>query len=147
MSESPSSSNPAPIFGARTLVVLASVLLGGMLLQSILAIVDRHRVSKLEAFSENTAVGDSVFFKIPSPTPAAPLPVVRIGGETLVTASYDKFPCRDTKMVPVARDPVTKLTVYQCRDLPPDTAREPNRYVKTAPNEYLPLRRASGAGF
>ena len=139
MHESTSSTGPAPVAGARTLKLLGGCLLLGLLLQAVLARVDRVRSETLETFSETTAVGDHIFYPVPSPPPDPPSVVARVRGEALVPVSYAKFDVRDTKMQASARDPVTKLTIYTCRASLPDAGGEMLYFVKTAPNEYLRL--------
>ena len=128
------------MLGARAAAWLGGVLLFGMLLIAILARLDRARLASLEKFSETTAVGDRVFYTLPSPLPKTPAVVVRVRGEPLAPVDYMKVDCRDTKMHPVARDPGTKLTIYEGRE--PQTDADGGRlfFVKTAPNEYLKLR-------
>ena len=140
MHESTSSTEPAPLAGARAFKWLGGCLLFGLLLQTVLAWVDRGRSETLEAFSETTAVGDHVYYPLPSPLPDPPTVVARVRGEALVPVNYAKFECRDTKMQASARDPVTKLTIYTCRTSPPDGGGEMLYFVKTAANEYLRLR-------
>ena len=146
MRESNSSPEPAPVFGARTVAWLGACLLFGILLQTVLARIDRSRVQTLENFSETTAVGDRVYYPLPSPLPAPPAAVARIRGEALVPVNYAKFECRDTKMQPSARDPVTKLTIYECREPPADAVEGKFYFVKTAANEYLRLRASKQTG-
>ena len=140
MSEPPSTAEPAPILGARTLAWLGGILLFGMLLLAILGRVDRARLASLEHFSETTAVGDRVYYTLPSPLPKTPAVAARVHGEALAPVDYAKFECRDTKMQPVARDPDTKLTIYTSRASLPEGGGEMLYFVKTAANEYLKLR-------
>lgn len=119
---------------------LGGVLLFGMLLLAILARIDRSRVAALEHFSETTAVGDHVYYTLPSPLPKTPAVVARVHGEALAPVDYAKFECRDTKMQPVARDPDTKLTIYEGREPLNDADGGKLYFVKTAANEYLKLR-------
>ena len=142
MSESKTPAEPAPMPGARAAAWLCGFFLFGMLLLAILARFDRARVTSLEKFSETTAVGDRVYFALPSPLPKTPAPVVRLAGESLVPTHYTKFQCRDTKMKPVARDPDTKLTIYESREPLPDADGMKLYFIKTAANEYLKLRAA-----
>ena len=140
MHESTSSTEPAPVAGARALKWLGGCLLFGLLLQTVLAWVDRGRSEKLEMFSETTAVGDHVYYPLPSPLPDPPAVVARVRGEALVPVNYEKFECRDTKMQASARDPVTKLTIYEIRQPLAEAGGEKAWFVKTAANEYLRLR-------
>ena len=139
MRESPSSNESAPVVGARMLKWLGACLLVGLLLQTILAWIDRGRVGTLETFSETTAVGDHVYYPLPSPLPDPPTVVARVRGEALVPIDYAKFAYRDTKMRPSARDPITNLTIYTSRASLPEAGGEMLYFVKTAPNEYLRL--------
>jgi len=59
--------------------------------------------------------------------------------EALVPVSYEKFQFRDTKMQPFARDPATKLTIYESREPLPGAGDGKWFFVKTAANEYLRL--------
>ena len=138
MSESNSSAETTPVAGARMLAILGGCLIFGLLAQTLLARIDRTRVDQLEAFSENTAVGDHVHFPLPSPLPDPPAMVARVRGEALVPVSYEKVECRDTKMQPFARDSAAKLTIYQHRE--PLPGKDKFFFVKTASNEYLKLR-------
>ena len=138
MSESDSPTETAPVAGARMLAILGGCLILGLLAQALLARLDRTRVEQLEAFSENTAVGDHVHYPLPSPLPDPPTMVARVRGETLVPVSYEKVECRDTKMQAFARDSASKLTIYQLRE--PEPGEEKFYFVKTASNEYLKLR-------
>ncbi len=140
MNEASSPATPAPILGAGAAAWLGGLLLFGMLLLAILARFDRARVASLEKFSETTAVGDHVYYTLPSPLPKTPAVVARLHGEALAPVDYSKFECRDTKMQPVARDPDTKLTIYTSRASLPDGGGELLYFVKTAANEYLKLR-------
>lgn len=140
MREPNSSSEPTPIAGGRVLAILGGCLIFGLLLQTLLAKIDRSRVDKLEAFSETTAVGDRVYFPVPKPLPNPPAMVARVKGAALVPVSYEKFECRDTKMQPYARDSAAKLTIYELREPTPEAAAEKFYFVKTAANEYLKLR-------
>ena len=142
MHESTSSTEPAPVAGARALKWLGGCLLFGLLLQTVLALIDRSRAEKLEMFSETTAVGDRVFYSLPSPLPDPPAVVARVRGEALVPVNYTKLECRDTKMQAAARDPVTKLTIYESRQPLADAGGEKVFFVKTDANEYLRLRAA-----
>ena len=140
MNDSTSTDLPQPILGARIAEWIGAALLSGLLLLAILARVDRARIATLEKFSETTAVGDRVFYTLPSPLPETPAVVARIHDGALVPVDYAKFDCRDTKMQPVARDPATKLTIYETRKPLPDADDGKLYYVKTAPSEYLKLR-------
>lgn len=140
MSETNPPAEPAPVAAGPTAAWLGACLLAGLLVQTIIARIDRGRVASLESFSESTAVGDRIFYTIPSPAPNPPVAVARVKGEALVPVSYEKFDCRDTKMTPAARDPATKLTIYECREPLPDTSEGKTYFVKTSPNEYLRLR-------
>ena len=142
MSESKSPAESEPMLGAHAAAWLGGVLLFGMLLLAFLARIDRSRVVALEHFSETTAVGDHVYYPLPSPLPKAPAVVARVQGEALVPVDYAKFECRDTKMKPVARDPETKLTIYEGREPLNDADGGKLYFVKTAANEYLKLRAA-----
>ena len=106
-------------------------------MQTVLARIDRNRAEKLEAFSETTAVGDRVYYPLPSPFPDPPAMIARVKGEALVPVSYEKFECHDTKMQPTARDTASKLTIYESRE---PLNGEKLYFVKTAANEYLKLR-------
>lgn len=119
---------------------LGGFLLFGLLVQTLLARIDRGRVEKLETFSETTAVGDRVYFPLPAPLPDPPAMVARVKGGALVPVSYQKFEYRDTKMQPSARDPASKLTIYESREPLDDAGGEKFYFVKTAANEYLKLR-------
>ncbi|MEO7319674.1 MAG: hypothetical protein ABIZ56_11850, partial [Chthoniobacteraceae bacterium] len=132
MREPNSSTEPAPIAGTGILACLGGCLLFGLLVQTLLARNDRGRVEKLEAFSETTAVGDRVYYPVPSPLPNPPIMVARVKGGALVPVSYDKFEYRDTKMQPSARDPASKLTIYEHREPLPDAGGEKCYFVKTA---------------
>jgi hypothetical protein len=140
MNESAPSREPKSFLGSRSLVLLCIILLTGLLLQVILARMDRSRVATLESFSEGTAVGDRVYYPLPSPLPDPPIVVARLRGEALVPVSYEKFSGRDTNMQAIARDPVTKLTIYESREPLPGAAGEKRYFAKTASNEYLTLR-------
>ena len=142
MRDANSPTEPATIMGTRMLAGLGGCLIFGLLVQTLLARIDRSRVEKLEAFSETTAVGDRVYYPLPSPLPNPPAIVARVKGETLVPVSYEKFECRDTKMQPLARDSAAKLTIYESREPVADAGGEKFYYVKTAANEYLRLRAA-----
>ena len=137
MREPNSSSEPAPIAGARMLAGLGGGLIFGLLVQTLLARIDRSRAEQLEAFSEMTAVGDRVYYPLPSPLPDPPTMLARVKGEALVPVNYEKFECRDTKMQPAARDPASKLTIYENRE---PLNGEKFYFVKTSANEYLKLR-------
>ena len=140
MNESTSPDAPTPILGARAAAWLGGVLLFGMLLLAILARVDRARVASLEKFSETTAVGDRVYYTRPSPLPKAPVAVASLRGESLVPLDYKKVKCRDSAMQPVARDPATKLTIYESREPLADADGARLYFVKIGANEYLKLR-------
>ncbi len=142
MNEPTSPATPAPVLGASAAAWLGGLLLFGMLLLAILARFDRARVASLEKFSETTAVGDRVYYTLPSPLPKTPAVVARLHGESLAPVDYAKFECRDTKMQPVARDPDTKLTIYASRASLSEGGGEMLYFVKTAANEYLRLRAA-----
>ena len=142
MNEPTSSGAPQPILGGRIAACIGAALLIGLLLLAILAGVDRARVASLEKFSETTAVGDRVYFALPSPLPKTPAAVARVHDAALVPVDYGTFGCRDTKMQPVARDPATKLTIYESREPLSDADGGKLYFVKTAPNEYLKLRAA-----
>ena len=133
---------PLPIHGARIAAWLGGALLIGLLLLAILAGVDRARVASLEKFSETTAVGDRVYFALPSPLPKTPAAVARLHDAALMPVDYAKFGCRDSKMQAVARDPATKLTIYESRAPLPDADDGKLYFVKLAANEYLKLRAA-----
>ncbi len=124
------------------LALLGGCLIFGLLVQTLLARTDRSRFEKLEAFSENTAVGDRVYYPLPSPPPNPPTVVARVKGEALVPVDYVKFECRDSKMQPSARDSATKLTIYELREPQGEGSGEKFYFVKTAANEYLRLRTA-----
>ena len=111
-----------------------------MLLVAIMASIDRARLVTLENFSETTAVGDHAYYALPSPLPKEPGVVARLQGQALMPVDYAKFECRDTKMQPVARDPDTKLMIYEGREPLTDADGERLYFVKTAANEYLKLR-------
>ena len=138
MPEENSATAPAGIAGSRMLAILGACLIFGLLVQTLLARIDRTRGDHLEAFSENTAVGDHVHYSLPSPLPNSPKMVARVKGEALVPVSYEKVECRDTKMQPFARDAAAKLTIYERRE--PPAGEENFFFVKTASNEYLKLR-------
>ena len=138
MSESNPTPETAPVAGARILAILGGCLIFGLLVQTLLARIDRTHVDQLEAFSESTAVGDHVHYPLPSPLPNPPTMVARVRGEALVPVSYEKVERRDTKMEPFARDSATKLTIYQNREQKP--GEDKFYFVKTASNEYLKLR-------
>ena len=140
MPEENSATEPARIAGARTLAILGGCLIFGLLVQTLLARIDRSQVEKLEAFSETTAVGDHTYYPLPSPSPNPPTMVARVKDAALVPVSYEKVECRDTKMQPFARDAATKLTIYESRE--PQAGAEKFFFVKTAANEYLKLRAA-----
>ncbi len=141
----PSSEMPAAIAGGRTLAWLGGCLLVGLLLQTILARVDRGRVTQLETFSETSAVGDRVYYPLPVPLPNPPAMVARVGGRELVPVSYEKFQYRDATMRASARDSATKLTIYKSREPLPDAGDDEWFFVKTAANEYLKLRAQTAA--
>ena len=141
----PSSETPVVTAGGRALAWLGGCLLVGLLLQTILARVDRGRVQTLETFAETTAVGDRIYYPLPSPLPNPPTMVARVGGRELVPASYEKFQCRDTRMQASARDPASKLTIYESREPLPDAGGGEWFFVKTAANEYLKLRAQTAA--
>ena len=145
MSEPTSPAKPAPVLGTSAAAWLGGVLLFGMLLLAILARLDRARVVSLEKFSETTAVGDRVYYALPSPLPKTPATVARVRGEALAPVDYAKFECRDTRMQPVARDPETKLTIYEGREPLTDADGGKLYFVKTAANEYLKLRAQTAA--
>ena len=138
MHESTSTNAPPPILGARVAAWLGAVLLIGLLLLALFARVDRARLASLEKFSETTAVGDGVYYALPSPLPQKPAAVARIGGESLVPVDYERIKHRDSTMQPVARDPETKLTIYTVRGADGDA----EYFVKIGGNEYLKLRAA-----
>ena len=140
MTEPKSSAESAPVFGGPAAAWLCGVLLFGMLLVAIMASIDRARLATLENFSETTAVGDHVYYALPSPLPQAPGVVARLQGQALMPVDYAKFQCRDSKMQPVARDPDTKLMIYEGREPLTDTDGGKLYFVKTAANEYLKLR-------
>ena len=133
---------PQPLLGARVARWLSVALLAGLLVQAILAGVDRARVGTLEKFSETTAVGDRVYFTMPSPLPKTPAAVARIHDAALVPVDYANFECRDSRMRAVARDPVTELTIYESREPLADAGGEKFYFVKTEPNRFLKLRSA-----
>ena len=140
MSESTPTPESKPIIGGKTLFLLGAILLAALLVQGILARMDRSRVPALESFSETSAVGDRVYYPPPSPLPDPPAVVARVRGKALVPVSYEKFQGRDTKMQAVARDPATKLTIYESREPMPAAGGETHYFIKTASNEYLTLR-------
>ena len=140
MNDLPSADAPQPILGGRFAAWLGAMLLAGLLFLAIFAGVGRTRVATLERFSETTAVGDRVFYSLPSPLPKTPVAVARIHDAPVVPVAYAKFDCRDTKMQPVARDPATRLTIYETREPLAGAGGEKLYFVKTAPNEYLKLR-------
>lgn len=124
------------------LALLGGCLIFGLLVQTLLARIDRSRFEKLEAFAENTAVGDRAYYPLPSPPPNPPAVVARVKGGALVPINYEKFESRDTKMQPSARDTAAKLTIYELREPPTEAGGEKFYFVKTAANEYLRLRSA-----
>ena len=140
MSEPKSSAESAPVLGGPAAAWLCGVLLFGMLLLAIMASIDRARFATLENFSETTAVGDHLYYALPSPLPKAPAVVARVQGQALAPVDYVKFECRDTKMQPVARAPDTKLMIYESREPLTDADGGKLYFVKTAANEYLKLR-------
>jgi len=126
----------APDPWPRPAALLGAALLAGLLALTIFAALDRSRVGELERFSETTAVGDKVFYRVPQPPPQPPAPVATLQGRSLVPISYEKFEWRDTRMRAVARDPATRLTIYQTREPREDAA----FFVKLRNHEYLRLR-------
>ena len=128
----------------KSAAVLAGVFLTSLAGLCLFAWHDRNQLAALESFSETSAVGDAVYYRLPTPLPEPPIPVAMLRGRALVPVSYTKLEWRDTKMRAVARDPVTRLTIYATREPLPPSAGEPRDselfFVKTAANEYLRLR-------
>jgi hypothetical protein len=132
--------------GARVAGFLGGGLLVGLLVLAVFARIDRERVGKLESFSETTAVGDKVYYRVPNPVPNPPVAIASFGGKSLAPVNYEKLDLLDTHMQPAARDPKTQLTIYVSRDpLPAASGAQADDefyFVKTASNEYLRLRAA-----
>jgi hypothetical protein len=149
MSEIEPANLVVPLRSARGAVALGAALLLGLAVLAVFARVDRERVATLEQFSETTAVGDTVYYPLPDPPPNPPIPVARLNGEELVPVSYSKLEWRDSKMVRLAYDAGSHLTIYATREPLPESAGEPRGskvyFVKTAANEYLRLRPAASA--
>ena len=140
MNDSTSSGAPPPILGTGVAAWLGGVLLFGMLLLALLARVDRARLASLEKFSETTAAGDHVYYTRPSPLPQTPVAVASLRGESLVPVDYKKLKYHGSAMRAVARDPATKLTIYESREPLSETGGEKLYFVKISASEYLKLR-------
>ncbi len=128
--------SPAPHLGARAAIILGAVFLAGLAGVTVFSVRDAAREGTLEAFTQDTAVGDTMLYRPPNPPLAVPEPILTWDGKALVPASYDKVKTDDGQMRRIGRDETTGLSLYRRR-------RDDNQgdlHVKIAQGEYLRLR-------
>ena len=98
------------------------------------------------AFAEATAVGDTVYFEVPSQMQKPPAAAATFQGEPLYPVSYSKVKVKDPEMLQVGSDPGTGLTIYSSakaiKGQPGE--KEPNGqtfyFLKIASGEYIKVR-------
>jgi hypothetical protein len=124
-----------PMFAGRPAMLLASTFLMAIAAVVAFSVWDATRREKLEEFSEVTGVGDTHTFKIPSPPPAVPQPILTWQGRQYAPVTYKKAKIDDTEMRRVHRDEATGLTLYH--PVGKDAA---ELFVKVEEGRYLPLK-------
>ena len=128
--------NPEPLFAGRTALMLAAVFLMGIAAVVAFSAWDATRRSAIEEFSQVTAVGDTNTYKIPTPPPAVPAPVLTWEGRQYAPTTYKKAKIDDTEMRRLHRDEATGLTLYYPASKDPAAG----LFIKVEEGRYLPLK-------
>lgn len=129
-------SNPESLFAGRIALMLAAAFLMGIGAVVAFSAWDATRRSAIEEFSQVTGVGDTNTFKIPTPPPAVPAPVLTWEGKQYTPTTYKKAKIDDTEMRRLHRDEATGLTLYYPAGKDPATG----LFIKVEEGRYLPLK-------
>jgi hypothetical protein len=129
-------SNSEPLFAGRTALILTALFLMAIAAVVAFSAWDATRRTDIEEFSQVTGVGDVNTFKIPTPVPAVPAPVLTWQGKQYTPVTYKKAKIDDTEMRRVHRDEVTGLALYHPVDKDPAAG----LFIKVEEGRYLPLK-------
>jgi hypothetical protein len=143
----PQPSGPAaPFFGKSAAVALGGALLVGLLVLLGLTHCDQVHRTDLERAEEITAVGDSIFSKIPTDAATPPPRAAMLKGQALYPVSDKTYELPDSRMIRVGTDPEAGLNVYETAMKVPGLegerakAEEKSYFLKVAPKRYLRVR-------
>ena len=140
------SATAAPFFGKSAALSLGSALLGGLFVLLALTRGDRVRRAELERAEEVTAVGDAIFFKLPTDAAKPPPRAAILNGQALYPVSYQTVELPDSRMIRAATDPETGIGIYVTTIKVPaqenehEKAGEKFYFLKTAPKQYVRVR-------
>jgi hypothetical protein len=120
----------------RASIMLATSLLVGLAGVVFFSVRDASREAALERFAEDTAVGDTKYYRLPNPPLAVSEPILKWQGRGLVPASVEKVKIDDGQMRRVVRDEATGFSLYR-RRAQGDAG---ELHIKIDLGEYLSLR-------
>lgn len=137
-----------PILAARSAMLFGGLLLAGLAALTIFSRLDQPRVTELEQFEENTAVGDTRYFTLPADPPQPPPAAVILGSRALYPVNQKPATLQDVQMWRAGRDEATGLSIYREREparkkkKPSSTPKPDVYYLKLGPGSYLEVRPA-----
>ncbi len=114
-------------------------MVGALALVAVCTFTSWQGRSRLEAYSEATAVGDKAYYEFSDPK-NIPATIVVFRGQPLTMNAWHHEHTGDSKMLRVGKDDSGAYSIYVPREATGEKEAKSEYFLKTGENEYLGLK-------